>query len=58
MEKFEKTLDFEMERETKNTYRYREVTQGASIVQTIYIAKRALPNSAPKKLEVTIKEKK
>jgi len=49
-----KTLKFELERETKNTYRYKEITEGTPpVVNTIYIQKWALKEPATE-LIVTI----
>lgn len=44
--------DFEIEKETKNTIRYKEVSEPAKI-GTIYIQKLALPGK-PKKITVMI----
>ena len=49
-----KTLKFELERETKNTYRFKEITEGnPPIISTIYIQKWALKEPV-KELTVTI----
>jgi len=49
-----KILKFELERETKNTYRFKEITKGTPpVVNTIYIQKWALEEPA-KELVVTI----
>ena len=46
--------EFEMEKETKNTVRYAEVTAGQPpVIGTLYIQKWAL-KGPPKKLKVTI----
>lgn len=49
------TLIFKHERETKNTHRFAEVTQGdaAPVVGTLYVQKSAL-DGAPERLVVTI----
>lgn len=49
--------EFEIEKETKNTIRYEEVTEGRPpAIRTIYIQKWALGKNPPKKIKVTIEE--
>ena len=51
------TLTFTMERETKNTARYQEHTDGKPpAVGTLYVQKWALGMDLPKELVVTISE--
>ncbi len=47
-------LTFVIERETKNTVRYKEEGNGPLVVGTLYVAKHALPSPRPKQLKVTI----
>jgi hypothetical protein len=50
-----KTIEFKMERETKNTVRYEEETTGQPpAVGTLYVQKWALGSPAPQTLKVTI----
>jgi len=50
-----KTITLSREKETKNTIRYREETEGQPpIVQTIYIQKWFTGSPAPEKIKVTI----
>ncbi len=37
-----KVIRFKVEKETKRTVRYQEVTEGAPIIGTLYVQKRAL----------------
>lgn len=48
--------DFEIEKETKRTIRYKEIVPAglAPKFVTIYIQKGALPNPAPKKIKVVV----
>ncbi|HLF05059.1 MAG TPA: hypothetical protein VI855_07555 [Dehalococcoidia bacterium] len=51
------TLTFTLEKETKNTIRYQEETNGKPpAVGTLYIQKWLLGKAAPKTLTVTIAE--
>ncbi len=51
------TLTFTLERETKNTARYQESTEGKPpAVGTLYVQKWALGTDLPKELTVTITE--
>jgi len=53
MEKITRT--FELERETKRTYRYREVVEGdPEAVGTIYVQKWATGNPPPKRITATL----
>jgi len=50
-------IDFEIEKETKSTIRYKEidVKDGSrATIGTIYITKESLPKPFPKKIKVTI----
>ena len=50
----ERTLTFELEKDTKNTYRFQEVAKGApSVIGTLYIQKW-LFETAPMTITVTI----
>lgn len=50
-----KIMEFKIERETKNTVRYEEETNGQPpAVGTLYVQKWALGSPAPAKLKVTI----
>lgn len=50
-----KIIEFKIERETKNTVRYEEETNGQPpAVGTLYVQKWALGSPAPSKLKVTI----
>jgi len=52
-----KEIVFELERETKNTYRYSEVTNGMPpAVRAIYIQKWALGDNPPRRIKITIEE--
>lgn len=46
------TLNFELEKETKNTVRFKEVTDGEPIVGTLYVKKGNFEGA--KNLQVTI----
>ena len=49
--------EFEIEKETKNTIRYEEITEGRPpVIRTIYIQKWALGKNPPKKIKITIEE--
>ena len=49
------TLAFEIEKETKNTYRYAEVSEvDPPMVGSLYILKECLGTPPPKRLTVTI----
>ncbi len=49
------TITFTKEKETKNTVRYQEETEGKPpIVNTLYIQKWFLGNPPPEKIKVTI----
>ena len=51
------TLNFTLERETKNTIRYQEDTSGKPpAIGTLYVQKWLLGNEPPQKLTVTIGE--
>ena len=51
------TINFILERETKNTARYQEQTDGKPpAVGTLYVQKWALGTDLPKELVVTISE--
>ena len=46
---------FRLERETKNTYRYEEETDGMPpAVRTLYLQKWAIGRNPPQKIKVTI----
>lgn len=47
------TIEFVLDRETKNTVRYQEEADPASI-GTLYVQKLALPKPYPQRLSVTI----
>ena len=50
-----KTIMLSKEKETKNTIRYKEETEGQPpVVQTIYIQKWFTGSPAPEKIRVTI----
>jgi len=54
-----KEIEFEMEKETKNTIRYAEVVTDDGmppVVKTIYIQKWALKDKPPSKIKVVITE--
>jgi hypothetical protein len=46
-------LTFEFEKDTKNTYRYKEAGLD-NVIGTIYIAKRVLGSTPPEKLSISI----
>ncbi len=52
----ELTIKFEIEKETKGTYRFKEVTEAGKppAVGTLYIQKWALPSPVPQKITVTV----
>lgn len=48
-------VDFEIERETKGTWRYKEVAAaGSALIGTLYIKKSAFDGEPPNRLVVTI----
>ena len=49
----EKTVEFKKEKETKNTIRYKEISN-ESIIGTIYLQKRFLPHNIPENVKVTV----
>ena len=50
-------ISFTMERETKNTIRYQEETNGnPPAIGTLYLQKRLLGETPPVKLQVTVSE--
>jgi hypothetical protein len=50
-----RTIKFTLERETKNTIRYQEETEGMPpAIGTLYIQKWALGKEVPKSITVTI----
>lgn len=52
----EKKLQFRFEKETKNTIRYAEVTEGQPpVIGSLYIQKWFLGTPVPQQIEVTIK---
>lgn len=49
------TVEFELERETKNTYRFAEVTENETpVIGTLYVQKSAFKDSSPENLTVLI----
>ena len=51
----EKTLEFIIEKETKNTVRYQEVKEGnTTIIGPLYIQKSFLPTKYPNNIKITI----
>jgi hypothetical protein len=51
------TITFTVERETKNTVRYQEQTDGKPpAIGTLYVQKWALGDNAPQTLSVTIQD--
>ena len=51
----EKTITFELERDTKNTYRFQEVANGEPpLIGTLYVQKWAFENK-PQTITTTIK---
>ena len=51
----EKTITFELERDTKNTYRFQEVAKGEPpLIGTLYVQKWAF-EAKPQIIRVTIK---
>ncbi len=53
----EQTIKFTLERETKNTVRYMEDSEGKPpIVGTIYLQKWALGTNPPKALKIVVSE--
>jgi len=51
----EKTANFKIERETKNTIRYQEVTEGQPpFVGTIYVQKWVFGKDYPREIKVTV----
>lgn len=49
------TVDLELERETKNTYRYSTERADAAI-SPLYINKSAFDGEAPKRIRVTVED--
>jgi hypothetical protein len=53
------TLLFQVERETKNTVRYQEQTNGKPpAIGTLYVQKWLLGQSPPQNLEIVLRERK
>ena len=54
---FEKTLQFEFEKSTKNTYRFKEIVPEGEdrVIGTLYIRKDALKGERPKKVIINLK---
>jgi hypothetical protein len=52
MEKRE--IELELEKETKGTYRYREISTAAPVVGTLYVRKYTFEGSAPDRIKLTI----
>jgi len=51
------TLTFARDEETRNTYRYREVSEvDPPVVGTLYIQKEVLGTNPPERLTVTVQE--
>lgn len=46
------TAEFELDRETKNTYKYAEVD--TEVFKSLYVRKDALGKTAPKKITVVV----
>lgn len=49
----EKTIQFKKEKETKNTIRYKEISN-ETIIGTIYLQKKFLSNNIPGNIKVTV----
>lgn len=49
----EKTIQFKKEKETKNTIRYKEISN-ETIIGTIYLQKKFLSNKIPGNIKVTV----
>jgi len=50
-------VEFELERETKHTFRYGEITTGKpELVGSLNVQQSALGGRAPKRIRVTIEE--
>jgi len=51
------TLEFDQEKETKGTFRYREVeSDRAPVIGTLYLKKFAVGRTPPVKLRVTVED--
>jgi hypothetical protein len=49
------TIEFELEKETKGTYRYQEIDSGQPLaVGSLYVKKHVVGPNPPKKLRITI----
>ena len=52
-------ISMELERETKGTYRYKEVEDKGGmppVIRTVYIAKWSMDGKAPQEIKVTLEE--
>ena len=49
-----KEIEFEFERETKNTYRFQEKDSGNPAIRTLYVQKSVFGSKEPKKVKVTV----
>ena len=49
-----KEIEFEFERDTKNTYRFQEKSEGAQTIGTLYVQKFIFGSKEPKALKVTL----
>ena len=49
-----KEIEFELERATKNTYRFQEKDFGNPAIGTLYVQKSVFGSNEPKKLKVTV----
>lgn len=50
-------LTFELEKDTKNTYQYKETTVEAGkppVIGTVYVQKWALGSPAPEKIQISL----
>lgn len=49
-------IEFEFEKDTKNTLRYKEIVEGDSVAKigTLYLQKNAVPNPTPQRVRVSV----
>ena len=54
---FEKTLQFEFEKSTKNTYRFKEIVPEGEdrVIGTLYVRKSFLGSFKPEKITITLR---
>ena len=49
-----KEIEFEVERATKNTYRFQEKSTGSPVIGTLYVQNSVFGSKEPKKVKATL----